>query len=55
MATRRKATATKARRAASPSAIDADRLRLCREGKHPPGRRIGRACAECGKLDAWKR
>lgn len=50
---RRRTAATGAREATR--GTNADVLRLCREGKHPPTRRIGRGCAVCGRLDAWGR
>lgn len=34
--------------------VDADQTDLCKQGKHPVSRRIGKGCAACGSLTAWK-
>lgn len=52
-AERRRGAATAVREATR--GTNADVLRLCKEGKHPPARRIGKGCAVCGRLDAWGR
>lgn len=42
------------RRARAEPVIDQDQLDLCRQGKHPVSRRLGKGCAACGSTNAWK-